>query len=80
MKLSALLKKFEKLKPMEADILRMRLGLWGVRRHTLKEAGQKYNLSGERMRQLQDRALQKLGLPTGRAFTRMLRKALKEEK
>ncbi len=69
----------EALKPMEADILRMRMGFFGQRPHTLAEIGNKYNLSGERMRVLQNQALRKLGLPTGRAFTRMLREALLKE-
>lgn len=50
----------EKLKPMEADILKRRFGLDGEEEATLKEIGQQYNLSRERIRQLQEQALQKL--------------------
>ena len=48
------------LKPMEADILRQRFGLDTDKELTLKEIGEKYNLSRERIRQLQEQALQKM--------------------
>jgi RNA polymerase primary sigma factor len=48
------------LKPIEADILRQRFGLGDDREMTLKEIGQKYNLSRERIRQLQEEALSKV--------------------
>ena len=48
------------LKPIEADILRKRFGLAGGREQTLKEIGQSYNLSRERIRQLQEQALGKI--------------------
>jgi RNA polymerase primary sigma factor len=48
------------LKPIEADILRQRFGLDDDRELTLKEIGQKYNLSRERIRQLQEQALSKM--------------------
>ena len=51
---------FEKLSPMEADILRKRVGLDGERELTLKEIGANYSLSRERIRQLQEQALRKL--------------------
>ena len=44
----------------EADILRKRFGLGGSREQTLKEIGQDYNLSRERIRQLQEQALGKI--------------------
>jgi RNA polymerase primary sigma factor len=50
----------EHLKPMEADILRQRFGLDTDQELTLKEIGEKYNLSRERIRQLQEQALQKM--------------------
>jgi RNA polymerase primary sigma factor len=50
----------EHLKPMEADILRQRFGLDTDKELTLKEIGEKYNLSRERIRQLQEQALQKM--------------------
>jgi RNA polymerase primary sigma factor len=48
------------LKPIEADILRQRFGLDDDRELTLKEIGEKYNLSRERIRQLQEQALTKM--------------------
>ncbi len=48
------------LKPIEADILRQRFGLDDDRELTLKEIGAKYNLSRERIRQLQEQALTKM--------------------
>jgi len=48
------------LKPIEADILRKRFGLVGGREQTLKEIGEDYNLSRERIRQLQEQALGKI--------------------
>jgi RNA polymerase primary sigma factor len=48
------------LKPIEADILRQRFGLDDDRELTLKQIGEKYNLSRERIRQLQEQALDKM--------------------
>ncbi len=50
----------EHLKPIEADILRQRFGLDTDQELTLKEIGEKYNLSRERIRQLQEQALLKM--------------------
>ena len=48
------------LRPIEADILKQRFGLETERELTLKEIGAKYNLSRERIRQLQEQALVKM--------------------
>jgi len=48
------------LKPIEADILRQRFGLDTDRELTLKEIGDRYHLSRERIRQLQEQALGKM--------------------
>lgn len=48
------------LRPIEADILRQRFGLGTEQELTLKEIGDKYNLSRERIRQLQEQALTKM--------------------
>ena len=48
------------LKPIEADILRRRFGLDDDKELTLKEIGEEYNLSRERIRQLQEQALAKM--------------------
>jgi RNA polymerase primary sigma factor len=50
----------ETLTPMEARILRWRFGLNDEDELTLKEIGDKYNLSRERIRQLQEQALGKI--------------------
>ena len=48
------------LKPIEADVLRKRFGLSGDRELTLKEIGENYKLSRERIRQIQEQALYKI--------------------
>jgi RNA polymerase primary sigma factor len=48
------------LRPIEADILCQRFGLGTEQELTLKEIGDKYNLSRERIRQLQEQALGKM--------------------
>lgn len=50
----------EQLRPIEAEILRQRFGLDCEQELTLKEIGEKYDLSRERIRQLQEQALQKM--------------------
>jgi RNA polymerase primary sigma factor len=50
----------DQLRPIEADILRQRFGLDTDQELTLKEIGDKYNLSRERIRQLQEQALGKM--------------------
>ena len=48
------------LRPIEADILRKRFGLEDDTELTLKEIGEQYSLSRERIRQLQEQALGKI--------------------
>ena len=48
------------LRPIEADILRQRFGFDTDEELTLKEIGEKYKLSRERIRQLQEQALDKM--------------------
>ena len=55
-----MLKLLASLKPIEADILRKRFGLVNDQERTLKEIGDKYSLSRERIRQLQEQALGKM--------------------
>lgn len=50
----------EGLRPMEAEILRLRFGLDGREGMTLREIGEMYSLSRERIRQIQRRALDTL--------------------
>jgi len=51
------------LTPREARILRLRFGLQDGRSYTLEEVGQKFGLTGERIRQLESRALRRLRHP-----------------
>ncbi len=48
------------LRPIEADILRKRFGLGESSEQTLKQIGEQYSLSRERIRQLQEQALGKI--------------------
>ncbi|MFH2010886.1 MAG: sigma-70 family RNA polymerase sigma factor [bacterium] len=54
------LKVMDELTPIEADILKRRFGLDGQDEATLKEIGEVYSLSRERIRQLQEQALSKV--------------------
>lgn len=62
---AALPKLLEGLRPIEAAVLRFRFGLDGGDELTLLEIGKKYDLSRERIRQLQAVALDKLRLALG---------------
>ena len=50
----------QNLKPMEVDILSRRFGLTGEDQQTLRAIGEDYQLSRERIRQIQERALTKI--------------------
>jgi RNA polymerase primary sigma factor len=49
------------LTPREADVLRMRFGVGTASEHTLEEVGRKYQVTRERIRQIEAKALKKLG-------------------
>jgi RNA polymerase primary sigma factor len=49
-----------KLSPIESNIIRWRFGLDNENELTLKQIGDKYQLSRERIRQLQEQALGKM--------------------
>ncbi len=49
-----------KLTRQEEQVVRMRFGIGDRNAHTLKEVGQKFSLTGERIRQVEDKALRKL--------------------
>ncbi|MBZ4683190.1 MAG: polymerase primary sigma factor [Fusobacteriaceae bacterium] len=48
------------LKPREREIISLRYGLEGNEMHTLEEVGQKFNITRERVRQIEKKTLQKL--------------------
>ncbi|MFQ6016412.1 MAG: sigma-70 family RNA polymerase sigma factor [Anaerolineae bacterium] len=51
------------LTPREARVLELRFGLSGTRSHTLKEVGEKFGVTRERIRQIESEALQRLRHP-----------------
>lgn len=53
----------KKLKPIERDVISRHFGLNGKRALTLKEIGERYNLTKERIRQIEHTALDKLRYP-----------------
>jgi RNA polymerase primary sigma factor len=50
----------DELDPREADIIRLRFGLTGERPLTLEEVGQEFDITRERVRQLQNSAISRL--------------------
>ncbi len=48
------------LTPMEENIIRLRFGVGEKKDHTLEEIGQRYDLSRERIRQIEEKAIKKL--------------------
>lgn len=58
------LKILNELTEREAQILKMRFGLGGSRQHTLKELGEIFGITRERIRQIQKGALKKLREPS----------------
>ncbi len=58
-----LAKALRSLSPREELVLRMRFGLGEGREHTLEEVGKSFNVTRERIRQIQSKALRKLQHP-----------------
>ena len=48
----------------EADVLRMRFGMYDGRTHTLEEVGQIFSVTRERIRQIENKAIRKLRHPS----------------
>ncbi len=59
--MASIMETMHQLEERETTVLRMRFGLDGVEPHTLKEIGEKLNLTRERVRQIETEALKKLG-------------------
>jgi RNA polymerase primary sigma factor len=53
-------KTLQSLRPIEQEVLRKRFGLSGTPEQTLQQVGEQYQLSRERIRQIQEQALAKL--------------------
>ena len=60
---AALAKAIEKLSEREARVLKLRYALDNPRTHTLREVGRRFNVSRERIRQIECEALAKLRDP-----------------
>ena len=60
----ALREALETLTEREADVLRMRFGMYDGRNHTLEEVGQIFGVTRERIRQIENKALRKLRHPS----------------
>jgi len=54
----------DSIEPREAEVLRMRFGIDTETEHTLEEVGQQYNVTRERIRQIEAKALRKLKHPS----------------
>jgi RNA polymerase primary sigma factor len=54
----------ETLSPREAEVIRLRYGLYNGRPLTLEEVGQRFNITRERIRQIEAKALRKLRHPS----------------
>ena len=52
------------LTPREAKVLRMRFGIGMNTDHTLEEVGRQFNVTRERIRQIEAKALRKLSHPS----------------
>ena len=52
------------LTPREEQVLRLRFGLEDGRQRTLEEVGQQFNITRERIRQIEAKALRKLRHPS----------------
>ena len=52
------------LSPREAKVLRLRFGLEDGRAHTLEEVGKEFDVTRERVRQIEAKALRKLRHPS----------------
>jgi RNA polymerase primary sigma factor len=58
------------LSERERDVLEMRFGLLDGKDHTLEEVGQAFNVTRERIRQIEAKALRKLRHPTRSRYLR----------
>ena len=59
-------KAIDSLAPRDAKLVRTRFGFDGVKEHTLEELGSKFDITRERVRQIEARAIRKLKKPSSR--------------
>ena len=64
LKLESLMNTLESLTPREAEVLKYRFGLYRYKELTLKAVGNIFNVSPERLRQIEWKALRKLRHPS----------------
>jgi RNA polymerase primary sigma factor len=69
----------DRLDPREGEIIRLRFGLNGERPLTLEEVGEKFDITRERVRQLQNIALQKMRRSMASKETQRTREEIHEE-
>ncbi len=60
----ALREVLDTLTEREADVLRMRFGMYDGRTHTLEEVGQHFGVTRERIRQIENKAIRKIRHPS----------------
>ncbi|HWP56330.1 MAG TPA: sigma-70 family RNA polymerase sigma factor [Candidatus Acidoferrales bacterium] len=53
------------LPPRQEKVIRMRFGIGEAREHTLEELGERFSITRERIRQIEEKALRKLRSPAG---------------
>ena len=63
----------EGLSPREAEVIRLRFGIGGKAEHTLQEVGERFSVSRERIRQIEEKALERI---RRRPWTKDLRSLL----
>jgi RNA polymerase primary sigma factor len=51
------------LPPRQEKVIRMRFGIGEAREHTLEELGERFSITRERIRQIEEKALRKLRSP-----------------
>ena len=54
----------KELQPREEKVIRLRYGLYDGRRHTLEEVGKEFNVTRERIRQIEAKAIRRLRHPS----------------
>ncbi|MBI3459339.1 sigma-70 family RNA polymerase sigma factor [Candidatus Acetothermia bacterium] len=70
----------EQLSEREREIIRLRFGLEGGRKHRLEEVAKKFNVTRERIRQIEQKALEKLRHPSRQEKLKRSRELMQHEK